>query len=167
MSNLKTLANPFTFKGHDVRVAVTEQGGVLFHAEDIAKVLGMDKVMFEDAVRLIPGDWRMVLPGSDFIFITEPAVFKLIFHYQSEQAVSLAEWIVQDVLTTLRKHDFFGELNPALRLEYSKTITDLTMQLLSNRSEHIRDVLVAELRDCCNLVGRQLPAAVNTSSMHF
>lgn len=167
MNNLKTLANPFTFKGQDVRVAVTEQGGVLFHAEDIADAMAMDSNTLEDAVRFIPGNWRVVLPNTDMIFLTEPAVFKLIFHYQSEQAVSLAEWIVQDVLTTLRKHDFFGELNPALRLEYSKTITDLLQQLTSNRSGHVRDVLVAELRDCCNLVGKELPAAINKTSMHF
>lgn len=167
MANLRTLANPFEFNGHDLRVAVNDKGEVLFNADDIADSLGFDKNSADEAIRLIPGNWRYSLPETSLLFINEAAVFKLIFHYQSENAVSLAEWIVHEVLSTLRKNDFFNEVNPTLRLETSRTIADLSIQIMTNRSDHIRDVLVAELRDCCNLIGRKMPASIENSRLHF
>ena len=43
------------------------------------------------------------------------------------------------------------------RIKYSDQIIKIVEQLTHNQDDQLRPVLLVELRDCCNLIGRRVP----------
>ena len=159
MKSFKALANPFQFDGHDIHVAVDQDQNVWFNLVDIVTAMQLQSLSTSGA-ELIPNHWRVELPGTDIEFINEPGVFKLIFQHGLSSNLQIAEWIVSDVMAVFRRNNFFNELTPEQRLDYGRRIDDLVNLINQNKSVSIKRLLVSELTDCCNLVGRQLPADV-------
>jgi len=46
------------------------------------------------------------------IFINEPALYKMIFRSNKPKAEEFANWVCAEVLPQIRKHGFFGQVNP-------------------------------------------------------
>lgn len=161
MSNLRTLANPFQFSELDVRTAVDAEDNVWFCAKDVCEAL--DITWSGATLENIPEEWFMVLRLNtikgerDANFINEPGLYRLIFRSNKPKAIEFSNWVCAEVLPTLRKNGFFGVVSGKDRLAYSKQIVDITTRLTITKDAMLHKMLVAELRDCCNLIGRTMP----------
>ena len=161
MINLKTLANPFQFSEIDVRTAVDSDDQVWFCAKDVCEAL--DITWNGSTLDNMPEDWFMVLKllttkgERDANFINEPGLYRLIFRSNKPRAIEFSNWVCKEVLPSIRKNGYFGTINAKDRLAYSKQILSITTTLTTNKDAMLYKLLTAELRDCCNLVGLQLP----------
>ena len=161
MSNLRTLANPFQFSELDVRTAVDAEDNVWFCAKDVCNAL--DISWSSATLDNMPNEWLMVMKlitiqgERDANFINEPGLYRLIFRSNKPKAIEFSNWVCSEVLPTLRKNGFFGVVSGKDRLAYSKQIVDITTRLTITKDAMLHKMLVAELRDCCNLIGRTMP----------
>ena len=161
MSTLRTLANPFQFSELDVRTAVDAEDNVWFCAKDVCGAL--DITWTTVTLDNMPNEWFMGLKLStikgerEAIFINEPGLYRLIFRSNKPKAVEFSNWVCAEVLPTIRKNGFFGVISGKDRLAYSKQIVDITTRLTITKDAMLHKMLVAELRDCCNLIGRTMP----------
>jgi len=161
MNNLKTLANPFQFSDLDVRTAVGEDDQVWFCAKDVCEILEIEWT--SHTLDNMPEEWFMVVSFTtkkgerDTYFINEPGLYRLIFRSNKPKAIEFSNWVCSEVLPTIRKNGFFGTINGKDRLSYSKQIIDLTTRLSTTKDAMLYKMLIAELRDCCNLIGRAMP----------
>ncbi|MCX4187147.1 Bro-N domain-containing protein [Methylophaga sp. OBS4] len=162
MTDLRTLANPFQFTDLDIRTAVDQDDQVWFCAKDVCQALEIEWKGTE-TLENIPEDWFMVrsfrtIKGErDTLFINEPGLYRLIFRSNKPKAVEFSNWVCSEVLPTIRKNGFFGEVSSRDRLAYSKQIVEITSRLTSTKDAMLFKMLVDELRDCCNVVGRPMP----------
>ena len=163
MSSLKTLANPFQFSELDVRTAVDDDDNVWFCAKDVCEALDIEWKGASANLENMPNGWFMVwklqtIKGErEAIFINEPGLYRLIFRSNKPKAIEFSNWVCSEVLPTLRKNGFFGVVSGKDRLAYSKQIVDITTRLTITKDAMLHKMLVAELRDCCNLIGRTMP----------
>ena len=161
MTNLKTLANPFQFSDLDVRTAVDNDDQVWFCAKDVCAAL--DISWSSATLDNMPNEWLMgmkviTIQGErEAVFINEPGLYRLIFRSNKPKAIEFSNWVCSEVLPTIRKNGFFGSINGKDRLQYSKQIIDITTKLTTNKDAMLFKMLVMELRDCCNLIGRPMP----------
>jgi len=163
MSNLKTLANPFQFADLDVRTAVDEHDDVWFCAKDVCNVLEITWAGRGNTLRSLPETWLMVsyyetIQGErETIFINEAALYKLIFRSNKPKAEEFANWVCEEVLPTIRKHGFFGNVPPKDYLAIVKQISLLTNQLAETKNAFTHQMLVKPLRNLCNMAGHPMP----------
>lgn len=161
MSALRTLANPFQFSELDVRTAVDAEDNVWFCAKDVCETLGIEWT--GHTLDNMPEEWFMVVKLTtikgerEANFINEPGLYQLIFRSNKPKAVEFSNWVCAEVLPTIRKNGFFGVISGKDRLAYSKQIVDITTRLTITKDAMLHKMLVAELRDCCNLIGRTMP----------
>ncbi len=161
MSNLRTLANPFQFSDLYVRTAVDSDDQVWFCAKDVCESL--DISWSSATLEKMPNEWqgviKVITPGGeqDAIFINEPGLYRLIFRSNKPKSIEFSNWVCSEVLPTIRKNGFFGTISGKDRLAYSKQIIDITTRLTSTSDAMLFKMLVMELRDCCNLIGRPMP----------
>lgn len=160
---MQELKNPFTFSDVEVRTAIDAQGEALFCAKDICQSLDIKWAGRGNTLKSIPEEWQGVsyheTPGGvqEVIFINEAAVYKMIFRSNKPKAVEFANWVCGEVLPTIRKQGFFGELPANQRLNYSRQLLHLSKELVRTKDAMIYNLLVGEIRDLCNLLGRPLP----------
>lgn len=163
MADLRTLANPFQFAEFDVRTAVGEDDQVWFCAKDVCEALFIEWKGASATLENMPDDWFMVwnlqtIKGErEAIFINEPGLYRLIFRSNKPKAVEFSNWVCQEVLPTIRKNGLFGTVSGRDRLSYSKQIVEITTKLTQTKDAMLHKMLVAELRDCCNIIGRPMP----------
>lgn len=163
MSNINQLVNPFEFSEVAVRTALQDDGTVYFCAKDVCAVLGIRWSGRGNTLRSIPEEWVGVsyheTPGGvqETIFISEPAVYKLIFRSSKPKAVEFANWVCGEVLPAIRKQGFYGTISGAQRLAFSKQITAIIDRLVSTKDAMAHQFLIGELRELCNLIGRPVP----------
>jgi len=161
MNPLKTLANPFQFSQMDVRTAVGQDDQVWFCAKDVCDAL--DISWSSQTLENMPDEWFMVIKlitikgERDANFINEPGLYRLIFRSNKPKAIEFSNWVCSEVLPTLRKNGFFGQIAPRDRLAYSKQIIDITKTLTTTKDAMLQKLLIDELRDCSNSVGRTMP----------
>ena len=161
MSNLRTLANPFQFSELDVRTAVDDDDNVWFCAKDVCETLDIEWT--SHTLDNMPEEWFMVVKLTtikgerDAYFINEPGLYRLIFRSNKPKAIEFSNWVCSEVLPTLRKNGFFGTVSAKDRLAYSKQIVDITTRLTTTKDAMLYKMLIAELRDCCNVIGRTMP----------
>ena len=111
----------------------------------------------------VPDEWFTMLylntvkGGKEAIFINEPGLYHLIFRSNKPKAREFANWVCSDVLPEIRKNGFFGTINDKQRLDYSKQISKLAIQLSETKDGMLVKFLVSELRTLCNLVGQPMP----------
>lgn len=100
----------FQFQQHAVRVVKDEQGDPWFVAKDVADVLGYEKP--ENAIaRHCRGSVTTPKQGGGFLtIIPERDVYRLVMRSKLPSAEKFEEWVVGDVLPSIRKHG--GYLTP-------------------------------------------------------
>lgn len=133
---------PFAFEGHDVRV-VERDGEPWFVAKDVAGVLGYSDT--DDAIRrhckspeiLKPGETPgLELPPRGVTVIPERDIYRLIMRSKLPSAERFEEWVVGEVLPSIRKTGQYGGLDledPAqlrsVLLDYSERVIELQAEL--------------------------------------
>lgn len=131
---------PFEFEGHGVR-AVEVDGEPWFVAKDVAGLLGYSNI--NDAVaRHCKGVVKHDLPTESgvqaFSIIPERDVYRLVMRSKLPAAERFEEWVVGEVLPSIRKTGSYGALSadlndPALLrgvlLEYTERVLSLEADL--------------------------------------
>ncbi len=147
----------------DVRTAVDEHNDVWFCAKDVCLALEITWSGGSKTLGNMPKTWQGVFyeetPGGrqDTIFINEAALYKLIFRSNKPKAEEFANWVCEEVLPTIRKHGFFGNVPPKDYLAIVKQISLLTNQLAETKNAFTHQMLVKPLRNLCNMAGHPMP----------
>jgi prophage antirepressor-like protein len=163
MSQFKPLANPFQFETLDVRTAVDDSDNVWFCAKDVCDALDIVWKGAAASLENMPESWFMVwnlqtIKGErEGVFVNESGLYWLIFRSNKPKAKEFANWVLGEVLPQIRKHGYFGIIEGKDRLAYSKQIVEITARLTLTTDAMLFKLLVDELRDLCNLVGRKMP----------
>lgn len=154
--------NPFLFSSSEVRTAVDEQGEAWFCAKDVCDILEHSNPSM--AIENLDDDERDTLSNTDgvgrkkdMLFISESGLYALIFASRKPAAKQFRKWVTSEVLPSIRKQGFYGQVPVQLRLGYSQQIVKLSEKLVSNKDRMVHEILLNEIRDICNLVGRRLP----------
>lgn len=160
-SPLQAINNPFLFSNHEVRTALDERGDVWFCAKDVFEALD---IAWKSAYSLknYPEHWicPLYLRGQsgtgEALFISEPAVYRVIFRSSKPEAEKFANWVCEEVLPTLRRQGFYGTLTAnqqiALRNQKIKLI-----ERLATMDAFIYQSVLTSLRTVCNQLGEPMP----------
>lgn len=109
------------FEGSNVEVFEFE-GKVLFNSKDVGKCLGMEDSTVRKAINSMSEKQVMKLTNSivkDFHFrklhntgenfLTESGVYKLVMRSNKPEAERFQEWVVDDVLPSIRKYGIYAK----------------------------------------------------------
>lgn len=160
--DMRTLPTPFSFQSADVRTATDERGEVWFCARDVFDALDLSW-RGGSGLRGIPEHWKESLyirsngGVQETLFICEAAVYRLAFRSHKDEATQFADWVCSEVLPTIRKQGFFGEVPNKDRLGISRQITAITRDLMMCSNAFQQAVLMDELRDLYRMIGRPMP----------
>lgn len=163
MDNLRTLANPFAFTGHDVRTAIDEEGNTWFCAKDVFESVDIkwsgrgtslrnhsEKHISTLKLRGLSGD-------SEVIFIAEPSVYRVLLRSNKPECIAFYDWVFEEVLPQLRKTGSYGVLPAKDYIAIIKQIADLTERLINNKNAFNRKMLLKPLQNLCNMAGHPMP----------
>jgi len=159
--DLKTLANPFQFDDLDIRTATDEHSEVWFWAKDVCAAL--DIAWSSMTLENMPENWFMVINlitikgERDAYFINKASLYHLIFRSNKPKAKEFANWTCETVLSEIRKTGFFGTLSIKVRINISKQIESISLQIVNNSNAFRRKLLQDPLHRLCNIVNQPIP----------
>lgn len=163
MNDLIDIRNPFSFRSAEVRTALDETGQVWFCATDVFLALEIEW-RGQTSLKNYPVNWVMVRNfrttkgDRETYFISEPAVWRLLFRSNKPEAEELANYICEDILPALRRQGFIGQLDSRQRLSLSRQVLDVATRLTETKDAFLHRLLKVELRNLCNLMGITMPA---------
>jgi anti-repressor protein len=102
----------FRYQDTQVRTVTDEQGEPWFVAKDVCEVLDLGDV--SKAVSRLPqsmkGTNSILTPGGhqDMLIVTEAGLYKLIFTSRKPEAEAFTDWVVEEVLPSIRKHGIYA-----------------------------------------------------------
>lgn len=135
---------PFKFKNTDVRVITDEHGEPWFVAKDVAELLGYAKTRNAIATHC-KGALKQGLPSESGIqettIIPERDVYRLIMRSKLPAAEAFEEWVVGEVLPTIRKTGGYGI--QAIDFNNPQQVAGLLAQSLDRVQQ--QDKAIAEL----------------------
>jgi len=161
-THLTPLANPFNFEQLAVRTATDQNNEVWFCAKDVCSVLDI----FwngQSTLENMPENWQLVvkLPTSngekDAYFINEAGLYFLIFRSNKPKAKEFATWVCEDVLPSIRKHGFFGELGRKDYIAVIRQIDHLTEKAVTSKNAFELKTLFDQLKTLHNMAGSVMP----------
>lgn len=157
------LQNAFLFNESEIRTAVDDNGEVWLCAKDVFESLDITWKGASGSLKNTPEKWQGVCylqtPGGtqEAIFLSEAAVYQTAFTSRKPEAVQFANWVCEEVLPSIRKQGFYGTIDAKARLAYSKQVITLVKELTTCKDGLHQSMLISELRDLCNLIGRAMP----------
>ncbi|MEC7814737.1 MAG: BRO family protein [Pseudomonadota bacterium] len=160
---MHTHANPFLFQELEVRTATDDQGEAWFCAKDVFEALDIGWNGSGTSLRNYPEEWVCTLylrgqrGSGEVVFLSEAAVYRVLFRSNKPKAIEFANWVCGEVLPAIRKQGFFGTVPTAQRLSFSKQIASLTKDLVKTRDQFQRQILLGELRTLYTLIGQPIP----------
>lgn len=160
-TQLNPLANPFQFETSDVRTATDENNEVWFCAKDVCAVL--DITWSSVTLENVPENCKLMLKLStsygekDTNFISRTGVFRLIFRSNKPNAIQFADWVCDVVLKSIFQYGFYGTIDLKTRMAIDKQINELMARIVVCKNVFELNMLVPQLRDYCNIVGRKMP----------
>lgn len=134
---------PFNFGDQPVRVE-DRDGQPWFVLADVCRVLGLTNV--GDAAARLPETERGDIALTDTIgrrqqtiAVNEAGLYRLIFRSRKPAAQRFSDWVVGDVLPTIRRSGYYGHAAPAIDLHDPATLHRLLL-------DHTGIALAAEAR---------------------
>jgi prophage antirepressor-like protein len=162
MKHINPHANPFIFSANEVRTATDEHGEVWFCASDVFKALDIAwKGSY--SLRNYPQEWICPLylrgqSGSgEVVFISEPAVYRVLFRSNKPEAIEFANWVCREVLPALRKQGYFGLSKDIDQVKATNAMVSLLRTLSTTTDAFMFKLLTARLRNLCNAMGEPMP----------
>lgn len=136
---------PFKFKNTDVRVITDEQGEPWFVAKDVAELLGYKRTA--DAIRTHckgVGEIQTPINGvtQNVKIIPERDVYRLIMRSKLPAAEAFEEWVVGEVLPSIRKTGGYGA--QAIDFNNPQQVAALLAQSLERAQQ--QDKTIAEMK---------------------
>lgn len=127
---------PFDFKGHEVRVALADDGEPRWVAADVAEILGLGRT--HDMVRTLDEDERgtdtIRTPSGDqeMTTITESGLYSATLRSRKPEAKEFKRWVTREVLPSIRKH---GAYMTDQKIEQALSDPDTIIQLATSLKE--------------------------------
>ncbi|MDI1278962.1 BRO family protein [Methylobacter sp.] len=90
-------------------------------------------------------------------FINEAGLYHLTFRSNKPKAKDFANWVCETVLPEIRKTGFFGTISIKVRINISKQIDSISLQIVNNKNAFRRKLLQDPLRRLCNIVNQPIP----------
>jgi len=162
-NSIQQISIPHVFEGERIRTAITTCGEVLFCAKDLCSALGIAWCGPGSTLRSVPKEWQRCesfpTPGGiqKVTFVNEAGAYRLIFRSSKPRMMAVANWVHTEVLPAIRNKPFFDDLPATQRISYSRQLVALTSQLATTQDAMLHKLLMDELRDLCNLMGRPMP----------
>ncbi|MCB9628188.1 MAG: phage antirepressor KilAC domain-containing protein [Sandaracinaceae bacterium] len=116
----------YTFEDANVRVIVSEDGGVSFVASDACNVLGIGNT--SDGLRRLEDDEKGVdsidtLGGRQMVsVVSEAGLYSLILGSRKPEAKRFKRWVTHDVLPSIRKTGGYGKQDTLAALSDPATL---------------------------------------------
>ena len=143
---------------NEVRV-VMQNGEPWFIAKDVCKILGTRT----DHVRQIVGNKRVATinphqmgvgnhGGRDILIVNEAGLYKLVLAGRKKEAVKFQDWIVEEVLPSIRKHGVY--------------MTDRTLAIMQDDPDYIYKIaeMLVEEKQQRELAESERDEAIKTVS---
>lgn len=163
MKNINPHANPFLFSEKEVRTATDEHGEVWFCAKDVFEALEINGNGSRSSLKNYPENWKGVLylgtPGGvqEALFISEPALYRVIFRSNKPEAIEFANWVCEEVLPALRKQGYFGLTKDIDQVKATNAMVSLLRTLSGTTDAFTFELLKRRLRNLCNAMGEPMP----------
>ncbi|MDV3002447.1 MAG: hypothetical protein N5P05_004102 (plasmid) [Chroococcopsis gigantea SAG 12.99] len=139
---------PFIFQSSQIRVAVINNEP-WFHASDVASAIGHSnpsKAVADNVSPKYNQQLDLGLPGKQPIFISEAGLYQLILRSNLPKAEPFQEWIVEEVLPSIRKTGSYSpNLTPTeILAAVAQKLVEQERQL--KQQEHQIDALLSNQR---------------------
>ena len=153
----------FFFESHEIRVFVDQDGQLWFVCRDVFNALDVTWSGTKTSLKNYPKKWVMVLQCKtnngvrDVLCMSEAGVYKTIFASRKPQAETFTNFVCDEVLPLLRKQGFFGVINGANRLSFSKELRG-ALAALPKADAFGRQLLIQDIRALCGMLGYPVPS---------
>ena len=154
----------FPFFGEaDVRTALADDGTVWMAAIDVFETLGLTWKGRGSSLPKMPESWVSTLKlrglrgEFDVIFISEPAVHRVLFRSNKPQAIDFANWVCGTVLPAIRKHGAFGALTAKDEVSMTRTLMLALKQLDETKDAFTAQMLIGRIRRLSQMLHEPMP----------
>jgi prophage antirepressor-like protein len=162
MTTAKELTVPFVFENDEIRTAVDENGMTYSCAIDVFAALDVKWSGRGTSLRSVPEEWLLTLNlrgrggHKGVVFLSEPAVYRVIMRSNQPRAIKLCNWLAGEVVPQIRKQGFYGCINDAQRIQYSKALV-AALKELRTADAFARQILLHEVASLCRFLGYRMP----------
>lgn len=145
----------------EIRTATSEDGQIWFAAKDVCAALNL--TWSGKTLQKMPKNWQGMFrentPGGEqnLTFINEPAVYRLVFRSDKEEAERFCDWVCSEVLPAIRKHGYFGQMPPDKEVAISKEARILVQRLVETEDQFEHAFLLERSRRLFALLGQPVP----------
>lgn len=164
MNEAKELSVPFFFEENNVRTAVNDNGLSYYAAIDTFSAMQIKWSGRKTSLRSVPEEWLLTLNlkgkggYQGVLFLSEPAVYRVIMRSNQARAIAFCNWLAHDVIPSIRKQGFFGVIEGAQRVQFSRALVQATTAIRTADAFQ-REILLFEIASLCRLLGYRMPDA--------
>ena len=155
---------PFQFESSSASVRVIEiDGEPWFVAKDVAEAL---EYVWNgtDCIRHVPDKWRgvrsVLTPSGEqeMVTLSEHGLYFFVVRSDKPKALPFQEWLAGEVLPTLRKRGYYGDLKPVEMLRFHTALSRTVKQLETTKSALSENILLQQVRGICSILKIKMPA---------
>lgn len=162
MNELHPLSNPFVFSTANVRTALDDEKQVWFCAKDVCDILDIKNA--SQAVQKLEDDERMgisetyTLGGNQkMIFVSESGLYSLVFRSNKPEAVAFRRWVTHEVLPTIRKQGYYGQLSAPVQIQLRYQKIKLLEMMAKTPGPFVAESIKTSLGIVSSQLGEPLP----------
>lgn len=162
MNEAKELSVPFLFENDDIRTAVNDQGMSFFAAIDTFRALQVKWSGRKTSLRSVPEEWLLTLNlrgkggYQGVLFLSEPAVYRVIMRSNQERAVHFCNILAGEIIPQIRKQGFYGVIQGAQRIQFSRALV-YSLDAIRTADAFARQILLQEIACLCRYLGYPMP----------
>lgn len=158
---------PFNFESESTTVRVIEiDGEPWFVAKDVMVALGYAEATLSnvpDKISNVPDEWKgrhpMATLGGlqDLCILSESGLYFFVNRSDKLKALPFQKWIAGEVLPTLRKRGYYGELKPTEMLRFHTALSRTVRQLETTQTALSQNILLQQVRGICSILKVRMP----------
>jgi prophage antirepressor-like protein len=158
---------PFNFESASNTIRVVEiDGEPWFVAKDVMAALEYAEATLSnvpDKISNVPDVWKgrhpMATLGGlqDLWILSESGLYFFVGRCDKPKALPFQLWIAGEVLPTLRKRGYYGELKPAEMLRFHTALSRTVRQLETTQTALSQNILLQQVRGICSILKVRMP----------
>jgi len=158
---------PFSFESASSTIRVVEiDGEPWFVAKDVAEALDYAESTLSNIDKTIgnvPDEWKGRYPiptlggPQDLYILSESGLYFFVGRSDKPKALPFQKWLAGEVLPTLRKRGYYGELKPAEMLRFHTALSRTVRQLETTQTALSQNILLQQVRGICSILKVRMP----------
>jgi len=114
-------------------------------------------------IQNMPKEWVTMLKlntlkgDQSTIFISEAGMYWLAFRSNKPNAIKFVKWVCGEVLPSIRKHGFYGTMDPAEESRLTRDLISVLKAPENTNDSYIQDSLLDRSRCLHKRLGRPIP----------